>query len=103
MNQREFEDYNYFQLVANEEQLEAYSEFIQRASEAELHDDLVTAEREYRDAITYAEKTWGAYCWMAGSALMHLTNVLDLQGRKSEADVTDALCARILAKGVDLD
>ncbi len=103
MNPRESEDYNYFQLVANEEQLEEYAQYIQRASEAEINNDLDIAEKEYRDAIRYAERTWGAYCWMAGSALMHLTNILDLQGRKSEADVADALCARILSNGVEFD
>lgn len=99
MNPREANDYMYFNLVASKEHLEEYSRFIDDAAKAQDEDDLVLAETHYRKALAYAEKTWGSYCWMAGSALMHLTNVLDLQGRTDEADVTEALCARILAAG----
>jgi hypothetical protein len=102
MNGREANDYMYFNLVASKEHLEEYSRFIDEASRAADENDLELAEAQYRKALRFAEKTWGTYCWMAGSALMHLTNVLDLQGRIDEADVTEALCARILASGEGL-
>ena len=74
-----------------------------RKGKPKARDDLNLAESEYRYALRFAEETWGEYCFMAGSALLHLTNVLDLQGRKSEADIADALCARILSKEIGME
>ena len=93
-------------LNADEDDFELYTALVENGFASLKSGRSAAAEEEFRQALQFAELTWGPYNWFAADALEHLAYALEKQGRARESFVaqhlSDNIADRQLSGGSNL-